>query len=68
MCKFGQHKSRTMMPKVEADTESQKQWGRHLRENDDPRGPMGGLSIADVPKIIRDETGSQMNQIQILAK
>ena len=30
-----------------------------------PTGDKGGLSIADVPKSIRDAAGSQMDQIQI---
>ena len=53
------------MPRVEPDTESQKQRKRHLRENNDPRGAWVGLSNTDVPKRIRNAAGSQMNQIQL---
>ena len=62
---FGRHKSRTTMPKVESDTEPQKQRKRLMMDNKDPPGIRRRLPIEDVPNSIRDVAGSQMNQIQI---
>ena len=67
MCEFGQHKSRTKMPKDAPDAESQKTRKRLHMDNNNPMGSSTRrkLSIDDVPGNIRDVAGAQMDQIQI---
>ena len=66
MCKFDQRKLRTVIPKEESRAESQRRRKRKLMGgNNNPTGGRAKLSIADVPRSIRDVAGSQVNRIQI---